>query len=1035
MPGSDSEPPRKKRKPDEISSECLTDIISEVDLEIALRERLAQTLQDRIAWARILQENVLKSEGALPQAETEAYHVAALEAWDAIHAPCDVMVDRELPRTRLSVERTQSATRTPLHPYEAPRKPPLRSTAQRSARVDMTTTSKPRFLYMRAPQTTGPTDMFYILKCPVCQRTTFTSLQGLLNHARIAHKLEWGTHDECIRGCAVLHDPESAGDDLPTSLERGLEISGGAAVLPSLQRMFQMAVGGDTQSLTFPSSTTLRDSKATEKPELPSKPDVIEQGSFPEDKVSEPGDHPVQQSTLISRTLGHHIDTPALAPFLGKTVRRKQIKVWCEDEDVDIDDCSSSRWENTLSRSRKIRRTGHKRSSPIEVDDTVITSALPHPSSQPVHAPGPETGDVLQDTPEVLETINPVAPAHSAQGSRFHMVARVVVSDRSWWTPSESRADEDQSHRWMILVEAPSYSMNLTTILNSICVSPAEFQPLQPSSDIHFELKCSEPPFVVIGTASHPFLARVELHFNPVSGKGDEHQKIVLEHWVELDPVKLPHPVTGEEQVVDVELDRQTLIGPARKDVFNIASRGIWDRSTILRGTSVDGPVGKMKTNKAVPEYEQVLRDLLPRFPMTMKDVQARTRSGYANVPYKLATSPTHLKSLPMGRRKAIEWGRASALRDVYVAEGQTRSSTLPSMSTGDVFEWLEDNGFFIRDTISIQETSLKKRSRRLPKEISDADALPDEWCARCGLLSRVHAYFAEVKAEEDTEEASCPFVGTDPWRSSLPVINIHDMIRPAESCSLPGFTPRRYNDKQGFGWRRKARDLVAAVDPAMILGVERVVRHLSLPTFISSQPQLPKGHPNHRPEDAESLTLSLDCLGPTKDDVDHALAPYAVLGAVLKRFVGDLVRGGLEVAKRDKDRAIQLLIESDHRAIKEEDASAGDVAATGDAGVDVPQSQTKRNAVRSVVTKGRRTIVSSSKMLTPGHILRGVVDRAFPSSMAGSSRLTAFERRHSGAEQAIYLSLAGVGIPLDHKTDSADTLPSRVVVKQEEDG
>ena len=52
-----------------------------------------------------------------------------------------------------------------------------------------------------------PESEFLILKCPVCSTTTFTSLQGLLNHARISHALEWGTHEECVRACATV-DPD-----------------------------------------------------------------------------------------------------------------------------------------------------------------------------------------------------------------------------------------------------------------------------------------------------------------------------------------------------------------------------------------------------------------------------------------------------------------------------------------------------------------------------------------------------------------------------------------------------------------------------------------------------------------------------------------------------------------------------------------------------------------------------------------------------------------------------------------------------------
>jgi len=42
-------------------------------------------------------------------------------------------------------------------------------------------------------------------------------------------------------------------------------------------------------------------------------------------------------STLLSRTLGHHIDTPALAQFLGRKPKRRGINIYgSEDVEVDI---------------------------------------------------------------------------------------------------------------------------------------------------------------------------------------------------------------------------------------------------------------------------------------------------------------------------------------------------------------------------------------------------------------------------------------------------------------------------------------------------------------------------------------------------------------------------------------------------------------------------------------------------------------------------------------------------------------------------
>ena len=47
-------------------------------------------------------------------------------------------------------------------------------------------------------------------------------------------------------------------------------------------------------------------------------------------------DAEVITSTYLLRTLGHHKDTPALAPFLGQAPKRRSINTFDKDQDVDI---------------------------------------------------------------------------------------------------------------------------------------------------------------------------------------------------------------------------------------------------------------------------------------------------------------------------------------------------------------------------------------------------------------------------------------------------------------------------------------------------------------------------------------------------------------------------------------------------------------------------------------------------------------------------------------------------------------------------
>jgi len=65
----------------------------------------------------------------------------------------------------------------------------------------------------------------------------------------------------------------------------------------------------------------------------------------------------------------------------------------------------------------------------------------------------------------------------------------------------------------------------------------------------------------VSSTTDMPFLARVTLTW-----AGPQHALMEVEHWVELDPFHTAlNPVLGDEQIVDVELDRHTELLPLRR--------------------------------------------------------------------------------------------------------------------------------------------------------------------------------------------------------------------------------------------------------------------------------------------------------------------------------------------------------------------------------------------------------------------------------------------------------------------------------------
>ena len=75
-------------------------------------------------------------------------------------------------------------------------------------------------------------------------------------------------------------------------------------------------------------------------------------------------------------------------------------------------------------------------------------------------------------------------------------------------------------------------------------------------------LSVTDPPFTVSGATDKPFLAKVKL-----SWAGNLNPPMEVEHWVELDSCHTAlNPVLGDEQILDVELDKHTELMPIRSD-------------------------------------------------------------------------------------------------------------------------------------------------------------------------------------------------------------------------------------------------------------------------------------------------------------------------------------------------------------------------------------------------------------------------------------------------------------------------------------
>ena len=316
-------------------------------------------------------------------AASNPFQLAAVDALNLAEAPLLPVLSRE---ARFLTRSTPNAAPPPpatssTNPYS---RPYARHTRLR--RSPSTIRAPPKFLFFRDVTT----NTIARLLCPDCFRGDFPRVQSLLNHCRIQHGREFSSHDDCIRGCAVHVPP----DEEAWVIENGSELRQGG--LPSLRRLFEIAVGSSGTSLDVTSENGISTTQSNVNQE---DRQISERGS-PQVSTS----LPIPTSTHLSRTLGHHADSPALAPFLGRVTKRRGIVVHDENTPVDI-----------VSRDQvDLRRRWNKsfihRSRARPALDVEISAETP--------------------IPQYIPNVNPVA-----QGTRFHITARVTISDRSLWIP------------------------------------------------------------------------------------------------------------------------------------------------------------------------------------------------------------------------------------------------------------------------------------------------------------------------------------------------------------------------------------------------------------------------------------------------------------------------------------------------------------------------------------------------------------------------------------------------------------------------
>ncbi|KAH9851828.1 hypothetical protein C2E23DRAFT_886352 [Lenzites betulinus] len=837
------------------------------------------------------------------------FRTASLDALDAVEAPCDLIFDREVRLAPLPLRAPAAVAPIPSIPTIETTHAGNSSRSSRTRGPPRVPAPRERLLYIRNTATDPPE--VAKLACHVCARSDFSSLQGLLNHCRLRHQIEYGSHDECMQSCAVLV-PEEQRDWVVAC---GIEVGG--VSLPSLRRLFELAVGAGDE-VVIPARKV--------SPVAPVLPKTALHEVAPAPEAGHP-DHAAQEtlpraSAHVTKTLGYHADTPALAPFLGRAPKKRRINIRAnQDEPVEIEDVHNASRLNGKQAWRQAY--SHRNIAREELDEVVPLNELPNSLVAAEKLP--------QEDGEQSEHLGSKGTSALQQlsGTRFHINARVNVADHSLFLQPNSRPTEcpNHTHRWRLTVTSPSYSLPIASLLRKLTVKCATDPP--PASLLE-PLIISGPPFVVMGTTDRPFIARLTFTWTGTMNPPTE-----IEHWVELDPMHYANPVLGDEQVFDVELDRSTELLPVSADVKEPSIEDMCDPKT----TSGDADADESKEAEVEPAYSVKLRSLLPQFPMTLKDVKGRFSS---RLPYTLANTRAQLQAMNYGHRKAVEMGRARALRDAYaqlIEEDHDPGAV--ALTAVDVFRWLEEGGFFMRATPTgtLSEAQKSAKSSRRQRGARPGTLEGNTYCRTCGLH---RAFHPDVGADEDTKPAQvhvdikpaalgaalerglCTnFEGESATPTQRPIFDVGALIKytPDDTASPVPYGLSRTifvapSPSQGkaLGPNPPASpaDLVAVADPKLVVAIQR----------LTGLPQ-----PLNRPADelaAPNGDISYTPFAQlTRAETAAQLSPSAVLAVVLRPLVRHLVGRGVDALRQD-EAALRVATGRHERARRATTATSG---------------------------------------------------------------------------------------------------------------
>lgn len=215
-----------------------------------------------------------------------------------------------------------------------------------------------------------------------------------------------------------------------------------------------------------------------------------------------------------------------------------------------------------------------------------------------------------------------------------------------------------------------------------------------------------------------------------------------------------------------------------------------------------------------------------------------------------------------------------------------TIKENIISLSVGDVYSWLSENGHF---PVMLEDRNEQRETKNDGNHsLQLKDLALERWCRICGLDVAAHLWesvWKEGNAVQDMNISNpvdlsrprsgnrCHIVPIELQTTSLPVFDIRRVISGQSERMAVHFPTGLY----------PAKVLVANGDPLLTVSISRIVNALGLEHFVS-------------------LEMTSDEMGRHgKMDLERSLAPFSLLAVIARLFIRLLVERGLEVASRDK--------------------------------------------------------------------------------------------------------------------------------------